>query len=166
MRFRITDGRRIFPGKFFGLMLLDFKRLTQINFRFLLVQNYGDTSFLDWRGPNLYRSVPSGFFVIGTIAKMAYEMLCMRMPFLRPFGLRILLVSRDENAERSIPGAVGNPPEHRSQHHFALPISGWGPSMRARWIVMLNLLVVPVGMFVMGQTNVSRLIVTASTWPR
>ena len=125
MRLRITHGLRIFSGEFFGLVRLDFRRLMQINFRFLLVQNHGDTSFLGRRSPNLYRSVSSGFFVISTIAKMAYEMLRMRMPFLHPFGLRILLVSRDENAERSIPGAVGNPPEHRSQHHFALPISGW-----------------------------------------
>lgn len=154
MHFRITRGLRIFPGKFPGLVQLDSRRLVLINFRLVRVQNYGDTSCLGRRGPNLYRSVSRDFFVINIIAKMAYEILCMRMPFLCPFGLRILLVSRDENAERSIPGAVGNPPEHRSQHHFALPVLGWGPSMRGKWMVALNVLAVPVGTFVMYETNV------------
>jgi hypothetical protein len=38
--------------------------------------------------------------------------------------------------------------------------------MRGKWMVTLNWLAVPVGTFVMDQTKVSRLIVTASAWPR
>lgn len=138
IRFRITRGRCIFPGEFFGLVWLDFRRLTQINLPFLMIYSHGDMSSLNRRRSNLYRSFLRVFVNSSSIAEMTCEALCVSKKFLPPLGLLFLLNPLGEIAEQSVLGIASNPPEDPCQRHCAPPNSGCAPSMGGKWMATLN----------------------------